>query len=1374
MARSWLTMSVTAVVAVAATMAGAAKPPKQKPTKQKQAAYGAIPADVTPAFESVFGAAAAWDMTPWTDPKRPPFTVAADPLLDGAALAVNGPLTWRRLASFDRGTIRCRVRFPTGGGSVALLFGDPADAARPPQAVTVRPNVKRQALGVQLAAKQAAVSFQPRAFQTIMPTWPEAMRRPIEADMAATPGLLDHWFTLRCERAGDTADVWIDDRHAGRLTGLGPGGIAVQATAGGSVAGFAIEAVPSLDGASLFLPVHLDGYVRDREFLEAAAVADGQLPFGGSREIGGVPFRFVARRATGPDHLDLGRSLFRFANYEGYEGNRGPQLGGAFVVDPARIQLAVPMDAYDELHAIAGFDGEAPAVPTMTASFYRPGAGFHQVFEATVPAATGSGGAGAVPVALDPGGRANLWHVRLPLDPGRLSSFADLGTVEVELGKRMAQFRSYPDPIVYGWRPAGLPSGVHVYAVTLKRAAVAMRIEATTFGHVWTAPANADYEVVLANRTAAPRSVLLAVRTASNDGDDVWEDTRQVSIPAGGESRLRFQPTSRKHGWYEATFTLQDGDRTWVERRGFTRLAADTRAPTWKEGQGPLFGYWSYHGGHETPPAADIMRVMKPAGARCVVHAPHDEEGHRLFQEWGWREGGSARAVPVMRNWGDREPTADEIAAFRKQIEDSIRKWQGDDPEVVSLFAEPQISRNLTSGHPPEYWGDPPLEPDAGEQRTLSAFMRSAQAAATFIRERWPKAKILIPWGDPLFVVPMLRAGFPKHLIDGSALDIIGFERLPEDQIHQMSVHRLHILRGEYRKFGVPDPQLWSMEGVFVPTEPGACTWEEQADRYHRWTLLSLAYGVQRIYSGWFAFDCGDYYGAEHYGGCGIQRRIPYCDPKPAYAHYATLTRHLDGATFDRWIPTGSHSVYCLRFTRPQGGPVLVLWTLRGRRPVTLATAAATATVTDSMDNATDVRAAGGAVTVTVGGSPVYVTGLADVPAITLGEPDHSAAIAEVRSRNAETWHSGPAAPASTAVHEVTLARLGDGSWRFDAARDEAYERNNFDTARAPAPMTAAVVTDPGRDGPVLAVHFDPPNQDRKLMPWYARLVPSKPIVIPGRAAALSLSVKGASDWGRVVYCLRDAKGERWLSVGRKDAWTCDDPHAWSSFCFDGWRYLRFDLPSHAAFDTFREQGTSWWGSLGGDDIVDLPLSLESLIVERRTHVMYVDGPEPANPADVLLGDLVAEYDAPAAATEATVAESRLRMPLPPAVTLANPIAEMAAVADAPPPVRLERVTPPDWAYDGTRVHVHFTEAADAAGYVIWLAAHADGRGAVPLARLPKSGGLVRGLRPGMKLYLWVTYNQAVTTKAGKKSPGPRSWPSNPLEIELVDEFGMK
>ena len=308
----------------------------------------------------------------------------------------------------------------------------------------------------------------------------------------------------------------------------------------------------------------------------------------------------------------------------------------------------------------------------------------------------------------------------------------------------------------------------------------------------------------------------------------------------------------------------------------------------------------------------------------------------------------------------------------------------------------------------PEYWGDPPYELNEHEQKQTRMFFNTAKIAAEFVRETFPHKKISFPGATPVRL-PLLRADFPKHLIDGSGIDIPGFERLPEQQLHQISIHRLWQTRQVFKNAGIDKPYLPYVEGIFVPTEPGASTWDEQANYYHRWSLISMAYGVTDFYSGWFAFDCGSYYGAEHYGGCGIQRRIPYGDPKPAYAHYATMTRMLSRATFDKWLPTGSHSTYCLRFNRSQGGPAYALWTLRGSRPVTLHVGdARSVTVTDSMDNPIEHKPVDGKVTVATNGSPVYVTGIDSISSIELGAPDHSDAVEWSRTRNRDTWGTGP------------------------------------------------------------------------------------------------------------------------------------------------------------------------------------------------------------------------------------------------------------------------------------------------------------------------------------------------------------------------------
>jgi hypothetical protein len=624
-------------------------------------------------------------------------------------------------------------------------------------------------------------------------------------------------------------------------------------------------------------------------------------------------------------------------------------------------------------------------------------------------------------------------------------------------------------------------------------------------------------------------------------------------------------------------------------------------------------------------------------------------------------------------------------------------------------------------------------------------FFVTAKCAAEAIRKEFPELKILIPWGDPLFIPPILRAGFPKDLIDGSGLDIPGFERIPEMQLHQNSIHRLYTLRKEYEKAGIPNPHLQYTEGIFVPTEPGAVSLREQMDIYTRWSLLSMAYGVNRFYSGWFAFDCGNYYGTEHYGGCGIQRRIPYCDPKPAYASFATMTDRLNEANFDGWIKTGSLTTFALRFAGPKG-KIHTLWTLRGRRPATLTLAAeGQVHVTDSMNNTRVLHSKDNKVSIVTDPSVQYVTATTDVVAIEVGEPDHS----DVR----------PTAEAKI------VADLGDGSWSFSDKANKIYEQGTFSIARYLGKFSAHVSPDPVQ-GKVLLSRLEKQEKVHELMPWYNVLASKKKIVLPGSPSHLGLWVRGASDWGRIIYVLRDAKGEKWTSIGFQDQYNCDDPHSWSAINFDGWRYVRFELPGHAGYDCFRNHGTTWWRSDGGDGIVDLPLSLENIIVEQRSHILYVNDIQPVASDTIALGKLYVEYADPADAGPLALVHNKLRMPLPKGVPdLPNPIAALDKEGVGKP-TKVLKLDPPIEHNDGTMIHIHFQDVKEASKHFVWVGLREDGRAAVNLTPLgAKNGGVVRGLRPGGPFYFWVTY----LDKEGRPSK-----PSPALSAVLVDTFSQK
>jgi hypothetical protein len=462
------------------------------------------------------------------------------------------------------------------------------------------------------------------------------------------------------------------------------------------------------------------------------------------------------------------------------------------------------------------------------------------------------------------------------------------------------------------------------------------------------------------------------------------------------------------------------------------------------------------------------------------------------------------------------------------------------------------------------------------------------------------------------------------------------------------------------------------------------------------------------------------------------------------------MTRQLDGMNYVKTIATGSASVFCLQFKHYKTGELLhVLWMIRGKRPITIAANGSSPALYDSMDNVQVLKARGSEVSLTLSSSPVYLRGLKADAKITLGVPDHS--------------------DAKPAAISQKLSNLADAGWGISDERDEDYETAFSEFVKKfPAPMSLQRVSAPANaGGKALAVHFIKPQKERRTMPFYTTLVPSRPVAIPGKADHLGLWIHANSDWGRFVYCLRDAKGERWISIGKKGEWNVDDTHSWSAFNFDGWRYLRFEMPGNQPWDLFHDAGSSFWGYYGeGDGIVDLPLKLEKIIVERRTHVIKVDEQIPANPADVLFGDLHAEYSRPEDQTAEAVRLSRLRMPTPQGEpALENPIRELKAHGVGAP-TTIMRVAPPEREYDGTRAHIFFEPVDGAKSYDVWLSTYVDGLGAIKLAEgWTESGKLLTGIPAKTPVFLFVTY----TDKDGKVSK-----PSAAKRILLKDDFPFK
>jgi hypothetical protein len=646
--------------------------------------------------------------------------------------------------------------------------------------------------------------------------------------------------------------------------------------------------------------------------------------------------------------------------------------------------------------------------------------------------------------------------------------------------------------------------------------------------------------------------------------------------------------------------------------------------------------------------------------------------------------------------------------------------------------------------------GDRDLSPEERQnaEHQVPIFTQIGRA----IHAQYPQVQRYLQWGAAIGTQAYWRAGLPKDVVDGYGMDAPMFELLPEASNATGSINTLWMLRQEAKRLGWPALPIHWCEGPFFPTNPGALTEADQMDYQMRYLLLGIGYGVEGFEAGIVPHDAGNYYGAEHYGA-GVFHRVPLMNPKPAVAAIATMTSMLCGADRVGNVDTGSLTTYCMEFQRARDkAKIFALWRVTGESVAYLKVRGAAPTVTDAMGNPQKLETNNDTIAVTINSAPVWLTGVDGIEKIVLTPAIyHSAEF---------NWGNGQTAKVTKPLTDITGAL-----WTYDGSEDKAYAENHFSVRRIVDPKLTAEFGQGEPEHPdAVAITLPVEPGDRPLATRYGALKLKKPVVIPGKAAALGLWVKGNSSWGRVIYQLRDAKGELWTSTGTKDEWNCDDTHGWSSVNFDGWRYLRFPLPSTAPWDNARELETTWWGSRGGDGVVDLPLSLEKIIVEARNEVPWLGEMKLVPERSYKLSHLVAEYEREELATPAALANYKARMPLPVWTGPAeNIIAKLSAEGAGAAP-ELRDFTEPTHFNDGRRMTIHFNEAPGQK-YNLYLSIYPDGRGADLLKAGVKSEDIVAGMKPEVPLYLFLT-----SVGDDKKE----SKPSKPVKLTTHDNFAEK
>jgi hypothetical protein len=898
------------------------------------------------------------------------------------------------------------------------------------------------------------------------------------------------------------------------------------------------------------------------------------------------------------------------------------------IKDPARALVRVPVGDYKAIWLLAATDNDAKLSELATLQLGAiEGAGpvsWHRV-TVQVPRANAPNAA-AIPniAAIVPAAAGNLYIVRVPFARAIAQDYKQFRTLWLELTKEVRTAINLPDPNRFCVRPAGTPSGVRFHAVTLERSPLQMEMTAAEPGNVFNEPQVPTFHLKLVNvlgdhyipytiETAATADDGTVVRQALPEafrtggwsyGNPITNVTVRVPVPQRGQYRLELKVLARGTDLVTARATT------------FALLAPDTR----KHRAESPFGCWDFGGGHGSAGDPDLRgSLLVKAGLRYGL----SDVREAVRRKYG------------LLTWGD-EPHLRNPATDIKAIQDRKKE----DPDVLPparflIFHEHGISGPHVTRTPDLFTSKKyRLSPD--EEKTFQTLRDQAAANVPAIRAAFPGAEIYFGNTVPHLLEELLRHGWPVKDLPTVSNESGCYMRLPETQPPDFVSDNscLWMLRQIADHYGAKDvPLRQCLETCYPCTNPGNLTEMTQAAYLVRHCVGSLSWRVPVIRP-MVLSDAGNSYYFSNWGAAGLCHAWPNIGPKPAYVAYAVLTQVLDGASFSRFIPLGSTAVYAAEFKKKDNTFVTCLWTVRGaRRLAGQAPGVASVKLTNLMGRESEIAVRSNEAMIDVSERPCYVHTPQPLGAIKLGEPVH-----DLR-------------PGEKSFVISPLDNLEE--WTIHNGRDMELETYDFLSPRRQGNFEYRAVAGPGGKR-VLEVQPKLPVAGPQYLQMYSALAMKRPVEIKGEPTQIGLLVEGNGGWGRIIFELEDAKGQRWTSIGAEQAgtppawlaewlskeelaklnpksmnlcdWNSDDAWGRSFINFDGWRLVKFPLPGQYPGDGYHWPMNSQW-RWSGDGVVHYPLKFRRLVVTMPEKVLYGTQYIAPRHYTVRFKDLVAMYE---------------------------------------------------------------------------------------------------------------------------------------------------
>jgi hypothetical protein len=966
-----------------------------------------------------------------------------------------------------------------------------------------------------------------------------------------------------------------------------------------------------VSAAGVYVPVSLEAHARDQ--------AESGLPTE-DITVRNVPFDLVQKQ--GANHLFVKSAEWPdwkedpSTYYSAYDkGNEGAN-------DPRRLLFKIPVADYAAVRLLAACDND-PALSQVVSfrigAFDGPRRTTLHDFSAVVPRFADKRGVNATPVATTAMG--NVFEVRVPLNAAIAQDFTDEWALDVEVTKELRLAVRRPDPCRYQIRPLGLPSGVRIFGMTFERSAVQMQVTSDESGHVFNEPQVPAFHVKL--RQIAPRSMKLSLEAMATDfyGEATTVKVEELTFPKHGELVQDVSIPVKKRGYHELSIRLLQG-RTELLRRDttFAVLPKDTR----KHRETSPFGTWDFSGTHFTPDRADVVGPLYvKAGLRYGMFGFTAEERKR----YGVISGTEPRNPDLLEKALAKDPTQ---------------------PKSILIFHENAISGAHIMRTPDVFTGRAPYKLDEKEQAKFEAMVKEATETAQATRAKFPDAKLAFGNGNPHLMEEFARHKFPKELFDSRGNEAGCFMRMPETQPLDFVANNagLWMDRQILDAYGYQDKPITQCYEICYPaTNPGNLSLRTQAAYFVRHAMHSLAWGIPIIRQGSIT-DMGNSYYYSNWGATGFCFVKPEVNPKPSYVAIATMTQQLDGAKFSRIVDMGSPVVYGVEFKKPDGSYVTVAWTLRGNRTLRWSLFPGGPSHVDKITGKVDLMGNDHPGLGTIQSMGVSMQ-ISELP-IFISSKEPLSGFGVVRDDGM---------PPKVESKSFTISKLASTEdWQIESEPNTELEWYNFECPRRKGDFEITGVPCPHFPdvGNVMRVKPRLPVAGSSYLPMYSVMKLKKPVEIPNQPTEIGLMVHGNGGWGRIMFELEDASGQRWTSIGapmkgeatrwmadwmsEKELaemkqmnvgdWNTNDPWQRSRINFEGWHFLKFPLPGNYPGEGYHWPYSSQWKH-SGDGVVKYPLKFTKLIIELPEKTLQFTKYAPVPRPEIYLKDLKVTYEAP-------------------------------------------------------------------------------------------------------------------------------------------------